>query len=181
MTREQLFKAHLDQILNNAWQMIKSFLISLPIGVLVGIVSWVILTVVEKKHEIIKERKWVAVGLIAYLSIVLQMGLFSRPFGSIRGIKWIPFITPGGGQLIILYALANLILFIPVGCLVTKAFRKSVDSVWKLALISLAISLAIEIIQYIFACGTSEVEDVIMNVIGGIVGYAIIYNAKGLK
>lgn len=173
MTKEQLFKAYLDQILNNAWEMIKSFLIAIPIGVLIGIVSWIILTAVEKKNEIVKERKRVAVCLIAYLGIILQMGLFSRPFGSIREIKWIPFATPGGGQLIILYALANLILFIPVGFLVTKTFRNSVDSIWRLVIIVLAISLIIEIIQYVFACGTSEVEDLITNVLGGIAGYLI--------
>lgn len=173
MTEEQLFKAHFDQLVNNAWAQIKTFLMAVPVGAVVGIVSWFILSAIEKKHEIIKERKKVAVILIAYLSILLQMGLFSRPFGSIRGIKWVPFATPGGGQLIILYALANLVIFIPAGFLLTKTFRKSLDKIWKIALIVLAISLIVEVVQFIFACGTSEVEDMIMNVIGGVIGYGI--------
>lgn len=173
MTKEQLFKAHLNQIVINAWAQIKTFLMALPVGVVVGVISWFILSALEKKYEILRERKRVAVALIAYLSIILQMGLFSRPFGSIRVMKWIPFITPGGGQLIILYAMANLIIFIPFGFLVTRTFRKSADSVWKIALILLAISLIIEVAQYVLACGTSEVEDVIMNVAGGTIGYWI--------
>ena len=173
MTSEQLFWARVEQVLRGAWAMTKSFIISLPISIFIGFISWLILSKLEKKNEAIKERKWAAAGLITYFMILVQMGLLSRPFGSTREIKWIPFVTPGGDYLIVLYALANIVYFIPLGFLLARVFKGTINNAFKAGIAALAISLFIEIMQYLLACGTSEVEDLIMNVTGGIVGYLI--------
>ena len=173
MTREQVFWARAEQVQNGIWAMTKSFVISLPISIFIGFISWLILSKLEKKNEVIRERKWAAVGLITYFMILIQMGLLSRPFGSTREIKWIPFNTPGGDYLIVLYSLANLVYFIPLGLLLASVFKKTINNVFKAGLAALIVSLFIEIMQFLLACGTSEVEDLIMNVAGGIVGYLI--------
>ncbi len=43
-----------------------------------------------------------------------------------------------------------------------------------MALVTFVTSVCIEMVQFMLACGYSEVEDVIMNVAGGVVGYLII-------
>ena len=75
--------------------------------------------------------------------------------------------------MVVLYSLANLVIFIPFGILVPKVFH-GVNTVWKMALVTLMTSVLIEIVQFILSCGYSEVEDVIMNVAGGVIGYLII-------
>ena len=180
MTSEQLFKAHLNQIFENSGALFKSLLIAVPIGIIVLVAIWAIIKLIEKRcskdsqgASVLKERKgWILVFGF-YISLLIQMGIFSRPFGSTRIVNWIPFRVPGGTNLIVLYSLANLVIFIPFGILVPKVFR-GVNTVWKMALVTFITSVCIELIQYVLACGYSEVEDVIMNVAGGVIGYLII-------
>ena len=180
MTKEQLFKAHLNQIWLNSGALLKSLLIALPVAIVVLAILWMIIKLIKKKSSqdsraaiIIAERKGWILGFGFYISLLIQMGIISRPFGSTRIVNWIPFQVPGGDYLIMLYSLANAVIFIPFGILVPKVFR-SINTIWKMFLVTLITSVCIEIIQYILACGYAEVEDVIMNVIGGAIGYLII-------
>ena len=179
MTKEQLFHAHLKQIWLNSGALLKTLLVAIPVGIVVLAILWGIIKLIEKKAPqessaaaIIRERKGWILGFGFYISLIIQIVIFSRPFGSTRIVNWIPFRVPGGENLIVLYSLANAIIFIPFGVLVPKVFRR-VNTVWKMALVTFITSVCIEIIQYILSCGYTEVEDVIMNVIGGIVGYLI--------
>lgn len=180
MTREQLFKAHLNQIWLNSGALLKSLLIAVPVAIVVLLVLWGIIKLIEKKDPkesrvaiIIKERKEWILGFGFYISLLIQMGIFSRPFGSTRIVNWVPFHVPGGGYLVMLYSLANAVIFIPFGILVPKVFHK-VNTIWKMILVALITSACIELVQYALGCGYSEVEDVIMNVAGGVIGYLII-------
>ncbi len=180
MTKEQLFHAHLKQIWLNSGALLKTLLVAIPVGIVVLAILWGIIKLIEKKAPqesrivtIIKERKGWILGLGFYISLIIQIVIFSRPFGSTRIVNWIPFRVPGGRNLILLYSLANAIIFIPFGILVPKVFR-GINTVWKMALVTFITSVCIEIIQYILACGYSEVEDVIMNVVGGVIGYLIV-------
>lgn len=180
MTREQLIKAHINQMWENSSALFKTLIIAIPVGLVVLVVLWGVLLLIQTKCSpdskvvrIIKERKKWILGFGFYASLMVQMGIFSRPFGSTRIVKWIPFNVPGGEYLVFVYALANLVIFIPFGILVPKVFR-GVNTVWKMALVTFITSVCIELIQYVLACGYSEVEDVIMNVAGGVIGYLII-------
>lgn len=180
MTKEQLFKAHLNQIWLNSGALLKSLLVAVPVAIAILAILWIIIKLIKKKSSqdsraaiIIAERKGWILGFGFYISLLIQMGIISRPFGSTRIVNWIPFQVPGGDYLIMLYSLANAVIFIPFGILVPKVFR-SINTIWKMFLVTLITSVCIEIIQYILACGYAEVEDVIMNVIGGAIGYLII-------
>ena len=187
MTREELLHAHLKQIWFNSGALLKSLLIAIPVGIVVLVVLWGVIKLIEKKTSqdsrvasIIRERKGWIQGFGFYISLVIQIVIFSRPFGSTRIVNWIPFQVPGGKNLILLYSLANAVIFIPFGILVPKVFR-GVNTLWKMILVTFITSVCIEIIQYVLACGYSEVEDVIMNVIGGIVGFIVIKSLNGTK
>lgn len=180
MTSEQLFKAHLNQIWENSGSLFGKLIIAIPVGVVVVLVMWGAMKIIQTKCSpeskavrIITERKGWILGLGFYIAILIQMGVISRTPGSVSEMVWIPFQTSGGSSLIVLYSLANLVIFIPFGILVPKVFR-GINSVWAMALVTLMTSVVIEIVQFMLACGYSEVEDVIMNVAGGVIGYLII-------
>lgn len=172
--------SRLFQTIRNGGAMLKKLIMVLPISFAVTLICWFIMKLIEKKCVtenklkvlIIERKRWI-LGFVFYISIMVQVGVLSRTLGTIRTIVWVPFRTPGGDNLIALYALANLVLFIPFGVLVPKVIH-SVNAFWKIILVALLTSVCIETIQYILACGYSQVEDVIMNVAGGVVGYLII-------
>ena len=172
--------SRLFQTIRNGGAMLKKLIMVLPISVAVTLICWFIMKLIEKKCVtenklkvlIIERKRWI-LGFVFYISIMVQVGVLSRTLGTMRTIVWVPFRTPGGDNLIALYALANLVLFIPFGVLVPKVFH-SVNAFWKIILVTFVTSVCIEAIQYILACGYSQVEDMIMNVAGGVVGYLII-------
>ena len=186
MTSEQLFKAHLNQIWENSGSLFGKLIIAIPVGVVVVLVMWGVMKIIQTKCSpdskavrIITERKGWILGLGFYIAILIQMGVISRTPGSVSEMVWIPFQTSGGSSLIVLYSLANLVIFIPFGILVPKVFC-GVNSVWAMALVTLMTSVVIEIVQFLLACGYSEVEDVIMNVAGGVIGYILAKNAEAI-
>ena len=180
MTKEQLFKAHLNQIWENSGSLLGKLLVAIPVGVIVVAIMWGVMKLIQikcspesKAVQIITERKGWILGFGFYIALLIQMGVISRTPGSVSEVVWVPFQTSGGSNLIVLYSLANLVIFIPFGILVPKVFR-IVDTVWLMALITFVTSVCIELVQFMLKCGYSEVEDVIMNVAGGVVGYLII-------
>lgn len=70
----------------------------------------------------------------------------------------------------------NVVVFIPVGLLLGFAFKQMT---WRKALlIGCSISISIEALQFWFMKGFSEVDDVMHNTFGCIVGYMV---AKGSR
>ena len=173
MTRMQFIQARIYYIWDSILKLLKGLALALPIGVVAAALSWLIIRLIEKKKEIVVAKKNLIVGFVFYISLLVQMGVFQRPFGSTRVVKWIPFQTPGGDDIIVVYVLANILIFVPFGMFVPKIFDRC-QKLWVVLLIGLGTSLMFEIIQYALACGRSEVEDVIANVAGVLVGFLII-------
>jgi glycopeptide antibiotics resistance protein len=65
----------------------------------------------------------------------------------------------------------NVMVFIPVGLLLGIAFKQV--TWWKALLIGSSISISIESLQFWFMKGFSEVDDVMHNTVGCIMGYII--------
>lgn len=65
----------------------------------------------------------------------------------------------------------NIIAFVPVGFLAGYAIKKM--TLKKVIFVGLCISISIETMQLLFHRGLSEVDDVIHNTIGCIIGYGI--------
>ncbi len=70
-------------------------------------------------------------------------------------------------------AVLNIILFIPLGYLIPEWKKKRKATIWTVGLISLGLSCTIEIIQLVTALGWCDVDDLICNVLGGLIGYAV--------
>lgn len=67
----------------------------------------------------------------------------------------------------------NIILFIPFAIILNTVFK--VDKLKLILLFTVLLSTSIEILQYIFQVGLADIDDVILNSIGAILGY-FIYN-----
>lgn len=72
----------------------------------------------------------------------------------------------------ILNFIANIFLFVPMGYFLPKIFKK-VNSFNKTTIISMLIIILIEVMQYITKLGIADIDDVILNTIGAMIGYKI--------
>lgn len=126
----------------------------------------------SKKHD---KLLWTL--FIFYILILLRITVFRSDFGTHPlfqdgEILWIPFISlikifKNSIPVFIYIFVGNLIWFVPLGILmpVLTGCRK------KVILYSLLLSLVIEGSQFIFGTGVTEVEDLILNTLGGAIGY----------
>lgn len=73
----------------------------------------------------------------------------------------------------------NILLLIPLGILLPYAFTH-IKNWWKVLLICFLISSAIEVSQYVLRRGWFDVDDLLLNIIGGILGY-FLYNLRERK
>lgn len=130
------------------------------------------------KHEE-KDLPWtkfIAVGMIVfYLTIVFCATMLNR------GRYETPVIRPGVFETYMeaWYSadmvqwrnlVLNIMMFVPIGFLLPfglKIFRKP----WVTYISCLLITLCIESLQYMFRCGMFEVDDLINNTLGGLIGY----------
>lgn len=65
----------------------------------------------------------------------------------------------------------NILIFIPVGFLASLVLKK--NKVWHVIIVGIVISLIIEILQAIFAVGRADIDDIILNTIGLLIGFGI--------
>ena len=129
---------------------------------------------------------WVVFAL--YLVFLLKLLLFSRVPGSERSVNLIPFASiadyVGGSAEARRFAFANLagniLVFVPLGAYV--AFLRRRARIWSNVLIVAAVSVAVEVIQWAAAVGTSDVDDVILNTLGGLIGVLVVVGLRrGLR
>lgn len=159
----------------------------IPIGwVFLAVMLVVSLWTVAAKF--FESRKWFGVinivTLITMSIAVFLITLVLRTHGA-SGVSLVPFYV---------FALAreypdvynqmvlNIVLFVPLGLSFPYILRKRAKHPVVITLIfALVVSLIIEILQYIFACGYSEVDDLIFNVSGALIGAISYMVFRGLK
>jgi len=67
----------------------------------------------------------------------------------------------------------NLLLLMPLGLLGPFALP-TLDRWWRIALLALLMSMAIELIQLVVPDRSADIDDVIVNVTGALLGYALL-------
>ncbi len=97
------------------------------------------------------------------------------PFREIQRfiIKW----KTVGAVSALLNTLGNVIGFIPYGIFIPILFRRT-DGFLKLLLIGFLTSLTIETIQLMFDVGVFDVDDLMLNTLGTILGYGLYRSVK---
>lgn len=110
--------------------------------------------------------------LIFYLVMLIQIVLLSREAGSRTTTDLIPFSTWGTSAQSRAYEYENILMFLPMGFLL-PAFFKRCRRLYYAGPVLVLISCVIELTQFITQRGYLQTDDVIMNTIGGVVGYFI--------
>ncbi len=126
-----------------------------------------------------RTRPWTWAALVGYLAVVVALtclksfytiGLLWKPENQrVRELRLQPFgiVADASNPFNAAFdILGNVAFFIPVGVLLAVVFRK----VWPAVSVSAGLSLAIEVAQYVFSLGRTDVTDLICNTVGALVG-----------
>ncbi len=68
---------------------------------------------------------------------------------------------------------ANLLMFIPMGMALPVLFEDKFNKLWKVFLFVIVLVFIIEVIQFVTFRGSADIDDLILNTVGAIVGYGI--------
>ena len=93
------------------------------------------------------------------------------PFKTI--IEYVQRYIDGYRNLSVLNLLGNFVLFMPMGVLLPCVIRK-LDRFWKVTLTVLGMVVMVEIVQGILRVGSVDIDDVLFNVVGAMIGYGLI-------
>lgn len=119
--------------------------------------------------------EYVVLGIYVLVLVwVVLLKIHTDDFGDLVGrtsINLVPFGATATGGLGSSELAVNVLAFIPLGVLVYLAARERTLARMFLPIIGL--SLAFEIIQFIFGIGASDITDVITNSAGGLIGIGI--------
>ena len=114
---------------------------------------------------------------VLYLVLLLKLLLFSRAPGSERSLNLIPlasisdYVFSGPGavkKFAIGNVLGNVVAFVPLGAVVPVLRRRTALRSNLLFIVSA--SVAVEVVQGLFGVGASDIDDVILNTLGGLLG-----------
>lgn len=84
-----------------------------------------------------------------------------------------------GSKSYMLNIYGNILGFIPIGILFPILFEKT-RKAYKIATTTFLISFVIETIQFLTEVGSFDIDDIILNTIGGIIGYGFFVAAKNM-
>ena len=96
------------------------------------------------------------------------------PFDELLSASYYQASVLGKKQALVILAynvIGNIVWFIPFG-IILCVYAKNM-TIKKTVLYSFLLSLSIELLQYVFYTGVSDIDDIIFNVVGGVVGYGI--------
>ncbi len=114
--------------------------------------------------------------LIEYVFLVFCSTVIFRPTGETRQYDFHPFWSYNRPELLA-ENIMNVIVFIPIGMILGSLLR--VKGSWLVALlIGCSISITIEALQFWFMKGFSEVDDVMHNTMGFLIGWCMVKGAR---
>lgn len=120
-----------------------------------------------------RERKFSYIVFVFYLLLLCWLVLFKfatsmEAIPHIRGINLIPFHYDMENSVHLKEVIYNIIVFIPCGVYLSAFLSKK--SIGLGILITFILSMVLEVLQWIFAIGASDITDVIGNTLGGVIG-----------
>lgn len=145
-------------------------------AIIVGVVWFVTIKKSKHKEALLQYVLWVLFAeylFVLFCSTVICRGAQSFTYAKLEltpfwtywaAIKHIPGVS-------VWDIILNVVLFMPLGFLVTLLFPKI--TWWKVLMIAMALSIIIETNQYFFEKGIAQIDDVMHNTIGAIIGWLI--------
>ena len=173
--------------------------ISFPVGQIAVVIGWILfrLCAYIKNRKLNRKREVVQILFLINLLVIYRITF--HPFAKVDGqvqsllfdistawpfrINVIPFVNlldyPGKKE-ILLNVIGNTAMFIPTG-IMTPLIYKHLNSFKQTVLTGFLISLTIEIIQLPFAVRCSDVDDLILNTLGCVIGYGFFSLVRALR
>lgn len=108
--------------------------------------------------------------LVEYVFLLFCSTVIFRTVSEIRQYDFHPFWSYSQSDLLV-ENIMNVVVFIPIGLLLSLVFKQM--TWWKALLIGCGISITIETLQFFFMRGFSEVDDVMHNTMGCLIGFGI--------
>ncbi len=101
-----------------------------------------------------------------------------QPFYEIT--RYIHYAKTIGYDRVALNLLGNVMIFMPLGYFVPKMFAPRMKW-WQMMLVAMATSTAVEVTQLVTKVGSCDVDDVILNTLGGVLGFCIYAGIRRYK
>lgn len=168
-------------LLNQIGQDMKEPVGYLPAGLLAGVIFFVFCQVSGGKiwKYNIKKKQGICFLIIVYITVLLNLTLFSREPGSRNGLDLQLFETLNDTAISQAFFVENIMLFIPFGILFPLGFL-SFRSGWKCVMGGFLVSVCLEGIQLITGRGFCQLDDIVTNTAGTAIGWGI-YCLTGMR
>lgn len=145
---------------------------------IICVTTFIYAFILNKCKRIAAIKIFSIVLLLLWLSAVLYVTIFLRTVGEESRYKLVPFYSywcvfiNGEHPRRLRSNFMNIVLFYPLGMLIGSFIdnKKSGKKIIVILLIMVTISIGIEIVQYKWSLGYAETDDVIHNMLGGILG-----------
>ncbi len=117
--------------------------------------------------------------LLGYIAALLKIVLFKNGLGAgiqsinLRPLQFLADRNMVSTDVFLKNVLGNFALFIPLGILIPALSRR--PSFWEALLAGVVVSLCFEALQFAFSWGASDIDDLILNTLGTLVGAAIYF------
>ena len=155
---------------------LKEAFVYLPYGIMAGAVMGLILNGLNARRERKGKDAFPMAGLMAfslYLMIILVITFFSREDGSRnRAMDLQLFSTWGINTRNNAFVVENVLLFIPYGFVCPWAFPW-LRGFFRNTFAAFVTSLGVETFQLITGRGYFQIDDILTNVLGAVIGYVI--------
>jgi glycopeptide antibiotics resistance protein len=183
-------------------QLLKPIIVVLAIVVPLWVVSRLLIRSRSAKSTPTLQSELAYILLVAYIAVIVALTILPISIAALqspkeRGVNLIPFVNTYKDYVDSLsstdrawkdYALENIIgnvlLFIPLGIILPAMFKRC-RSFKMVILISFCSSSSIELIQLLLRLlaihRTADVDDIILNSLGGAIGYFIFWLSNHLR
>lgn len=151
---------------------------SFALIILIAILCAVTLYSAQIKHKTVL----FTVISVVYLAVLLSFTLLYREDVTKTDVSTIPFNSffqiltvgwYGWGKYIFMGIVGNMLLFVPLGMIVGNIFV-SKHRVLISVISGFALSMTVECIQYVYELGVFEIDDLIINTWGAIIGCSVV-------
>ncbi len=170
-------------------------LILMFIAAMVGMVLWISTTPKNLREKQFYGMMTGVTTIYAIALLAILFGTFDMYYRRTLGATWaynlVPFRTIGeylgalktgelGGMIIIENLLGNLVLFAPVGAIAPFYARELRKLPWFLLCLFAGLILT-EVLQRVTSRGCMDIDDVILNSIGAIIVFLLVWNKRAVK
>ena len=161
-----------EYIYRDMLSMVRFFPYGLALGLLMATLFLWAVNGARKRRGKLPAAKLPVAAFVIYLALMLVITFLSRESGDSKGIDLELFSTWGINDRNNAFVVENVLLFLPYGFLASWAFKR-MRRFWNCTLLGAVTSLGIESLQLITARGYFQIDDILTNTLGTVIGYLV--------